>query len=846
MKAWTTPWTLARRELRSGVRGFRIFLACLALGVATIAGAGSLNEAIREGIRQDATRLLGGDIEARFTYQEAAPEQLARLEAAGAVTVSLEMRAMARRIEDHGKRTLVELKGVDAIYPLYGDVRTEPAFPLPDLFALKDGAWGAAADRNLLTRLGLSVGDVVMVGDAAYQIRAVLTREPDRVATVFAFGPRLLVSRASTFATGLVQPGSQIRHDYKVRTHQGIEPLALKAELDATWPDAGWRLRTPEDAAPGLQRFLGNMTLFLTLVGLTALLVGGIGVANGVKAFMDSKARTIAILKCLGGTNDVVFKVYFLQVGVLALLGIALGLAGGLVIPFFGAWALGDQLPVDARFGVYPLSLLLAAAYGALIAVTFALWPLARVRDIPGAALFRDMLAPASGRPSRGILTAIALSALALGVLTIASAYNRGLAGWFVGVSASALLLFRGVAVLVTRLAQRQSQHQAERRGHPGVRLALANLHRPGAATPSVTLSLGLGLTVLVTIALIEGNLRSQIGERIPAVAPTFFFIDIQPTQEERFRHLVATVPGASVVEMAPMVRGRVMKLAGTSVDQVQVAEDKKWAVQGDRAVTQAALPPEDSRISQGQWWPADYRGEPLVSVAEDVAQGLRLKLGDTITVNVLGREITGRIANLRQVDWASLRMNFAFVFSPGTLDGAPRTVLATVAASEAAEDAVELAITDALPNVSAIRIKHALEAVRQIMDQANAAIRATAFVTLLAGGLVLAGAVAAGHRRRVYESVVLKVLGATRGDLLKAFLIEYGILGAATGIIAAGLGTLASWAILVFIMHLEWTFLPSVALITVLVCVLLTLVVGFAGAWKALGAKASQHLRNE
>ena len=361
-----------------------------------------------------------------------------------------------------------------------------------------------------------------------------------------------------------------------------------------------------------------------------------------------------------------------------------------------------------------------------------------------------------------------------------------------------------------------------------------------------MTLSLGLGLTVLVTIALIEGNLRSQIGERIPAVAPTFFFIDIQPTQEERFRHLVATVPGASVVEMAPMVRGRVMKLAGTSVDQVQVAEDKKWAVQGDRAVTQAALPPEDSRISQGQWWPADYRGEPLVSVAEDVAQGLRLKLGDTITVNVLGREITGRIANLRQVDWASLRMNFAFVFSPGTLDGAPRTVLATVAASEAAEDAVELAITDALPNVSAIRIKHALEAVRQIMDQANAAIRATAFVTLLAGGLVLAGAVAAGHRRRVYESVVLKVLGATRGDLLKAFLIEYGILGAATGIIAAGLGTLASWAILVFIMHLEWTFLPSVALITVLVCVLLTLVVGFAGAWKALGAKASQHLRNE
>lgn len=841
-----TAWRLARRELRSGLKGFRIFVACLALGVAAIAGAGSLNEAIREGIRQDATRLLGGDIEIRRIYRDVDADQLARLEAAGTVTKALEMRAMARIPVGKGARTLVELKGVDDAYPLYGDLRVAPPLGPEALFSEKDGAFGAAADANLLGRLGLKLGDVVHVGEAVYQIRATIVREPDRVATVFAFGPRLLVSRDTVAATGLVQAGSQIRYYTKVRIKPDMDPAIFRDELDATWPDAGWRIRIPEQSAPGLKRFLGNMTLFLTLVGLTALLVGGIGVSNGVKAFMDARARTIAIMKCIGGTNGVVFRTYLIQVAILALVGVALGLLAGLGVPFLGAWALGDQLPVDAQFGFYPVPMLLAAVYGLLIALTFALWPLARVRDIPGAALFRDMLTSTGARPSGGILFAIVISAMALGALTIFSAYNTHLAAWFVGVSTIALALFRLVSILVIKLAEREARQRSEKAGTPGLRLALANLYRPGTATPSVVLSLGLGLTVLVTVALIEGNLRTQISDRIPDVAPAFFFIDIQPNQEQLFLDTVAAVSGAEVVEHAPMVRGRVIKLNGKPVDQVKVASDKKWAVQGDRAVIQSVLPPKDARISKGQWWPADYRGEPLISVAADVARGLQLDIGSTVTVNVLGRQITGRVSNLRQVDWATLRMNFAFIFSPGTLDGAPRSTIATVSSPEDKELEVELAVTDAMPNVSAIRIKHALETVKQIMDQANSAIRATAAVTLLAGGLVLAGAIAAGHRRRVYESVVLKVLGATRRNILRAFLIEYGILGLATGVIAAVLGSLAAWAILTFIMHLQWTFLPGVAVTTVVACVVFTLMIGFAGTWRALGAKASPLLRNE
>lgn len=837
---WRIAARFARRELRGGIRGFRVFLACLALGAFAIAAAGSTKSAVEAGMAEDAQALLGGDLEVRRTYQGLEADQRAALAAHGTVAAMREMRAMARVGDD---QALVELKAVGDAYPLYGDMRLTPAQPLAEALAPRDGLWGAVAEPTLADRLGLAVGDTLRLGEATVVLRGIIDHEPDRVASVFAFGPRLMVALPALEATGLDQPGSLIRHVTKLRIEDGATPEAVAEALTARFPDAGFRARTTDDAAPGLQRFLDNITLFLTLVGLTALLVGGIGVANAVKAYVDGRVETIGVLKTLGAPARLVFRVYLVQIGLLAVVGVILGLALGALAPWALSGVLSRLLPVELQGGLYAGPLLEAAAFGLLTALVFGLWPLSRTRDIPAAALFRASFATRLPWPRGGTALALGLGGLALAGLTVATADRKGVAIAFVAGAVLALLLFRGAAHLVMAAARARTARPGLR---VGWRLALANLHRPGAPTPSVVLSLGLGLSVLVTVALIEANLNHQIGQRMPEEAPAFFYIDLQPHQVEPFRAAVESVEGARVLSLADMIRGRIVALNGTPVDEDSVDPDVRWAVRGDRGLTTAATPPEDAVIVAGAWWPADYAGPARFSVAAEIAKGLGVGVGDSVTVNILGREITGTIASLREVDWATLSMNFAFIASPGALEGAPRTWIATVAAPPGREAAVERAVTAVAANASAIRVREALATVQAILEAAGQAVRATAAITLAAGGLVLAGAIAAGHRRRIYDAVVLKVLGARRGDVLRAYLIEYGIMGLATGAIAAGVGTLSAWAVLVHVMRANWTWMPGVVAGVLAVCVALTIAGGFLGTWRALAHKAAPLLRNE
>jgi putative ABC transport system permease protein len=621
----------------------------------------------------------------------------------------------------------------------------------------------------------------------------------------------------------------------------GLSVDEAKARLGRDFPEAGWQLRDTAEAAPGVGRFLDNMASFLTLVGLTALLVGGIGVANAVKAYLDGRVRTIAILKSVGASGRLVFSVYFLLVAGLSAAGIVVGLLLGAAVPYAVVGLAADKLPVAARAAVYPAPLAVAAAFGALTALVFTLWPLARAGQVPATSLFRQLVAPERRWPGPRALAVLGLSVAGLAALAVLGADNRMLAGAFVAASAATLLLFRGIAWAVSRGAAKASRHAGT---DPSWRLALSNLHRPGSAVVSVVLSLGLGLTVLIAIALVEANLAKQFGERLPAQAPSFFFIDIQPDQVQAFDDAVRRVAPGARLERASMVRGRISRINGVPVGEAKVAPEAEWATRGDRGLSSSDTLPQGTRLVAGQWWPADYAGEPLVSVDANIAKGFGLKLGDTITVNVLGRDITARVASLRDIDWSSLAMNFTFLLSPNALAGAPHSYIATVHADARLDAAVEKAVTDALPNVSAIRVKEALEAVRAIIANAELAVRLAGLVTLAAGALVLAGAVMAGHRRRVYEAVVLKVLGATGGDLWRAYLSEFGIIGIATGLAAAGVGSAAAWAILVHVMKADWVFLPEVAGSTLAVCVAASLLAGFFGTWRAMKAKAAPLLR--
>lgn len=854
---WGLALRLARRELRGGLKGFRLMMACLALGVGAIAAIGSFSATIDQSLRNDARALLGGDAELRLTQRRASADALDFLRRSGDLSVVTTLRAMSSTVPraDGGiKRQLVELKSVDAAYPLVGAVRLAPDITIADAVAPRsengETIYGAVGQADLLAGLGIAVGDHFHVGEATFAFRAVLLREPDGASDAFKLGPSLIVGDQGLAATQLDQPGSIIRYNYRLRFTTPTDVAVWENTIKQAFPDAGWRIRFVDEASPGLARQLDRLKLFFTLIGLTALLVGGIGVANAVKSYLDSKTGTIAILKCLGAPATLIFRTYLLQVLAMASSGIAVGLVIGALLPAAGFSAVGQVLPVDLRFALHAKPLGLAALYGLLTALAFALWPLARAREIPAAHLFRDLVSRDRAWPRADLIAATAAAALALMALAYFSASQRNFALWFILGAIGTLIVFRAFAEVlrfVARIASRLvSQGVAGKVGlrWPLLNFALANLYRPGAPTGIILLSFGIGLTLFVTLLQVEGNLVNETRQRLPAKAPSYFFIDIQPDQVAAFDRITSTAPGVRETRRMPSLRARITGINGQPVNEDTVAPNARWAVRSDRGLTYAAEPPPGTRVIAGQWWSADYQGPPLISLDSNIAQGMGIGIGDTMTFNILGREVNATIANLRAVDYMTLSINFAVVFAPGTLEGAPQTHIATVEASRDAEPALREAVLSQFGNVTAISIRDTIESLAEVIDNIADAARAAAGLALVVGTLVLAGAIAAGRQARIYDAVVLKVLGATRRNILFAYVVEYALIGLAASGIAGVLGAFAAKFVIGQMQYVTWELQRTDLVLTVLLCSLAVTSFGFIGTWRALGQKASPVLR--
>jgi putative ABC transport system permease protein len=836
---------LARRELRTGLSGFRIFISCLILGVMVIAGVGMVNKAIVGGLNANARILHGGDIDLRLLSRPATPEQITYLRNnTAALSVMSDFRAMAQH-PDTKRRELIELKAVDAPYPLLGTVKLDPAIQLQDALKTKNGVWGAAVSNALLQKLNRTIGDRIKVGEVEFVVRARIESEPDEVASVFEFGPRFMIHQNALPSTQLIQPGSQIHFHYRLKLTKPNDTGPWIKNLKLTFPTAGWRIRTKENAAPGVRRFIERMTLFLTFVSLSTLLVGGIGIGNAVRSYLDRQTPVIATLKCLGAPRNLIFLVYFIQILFLSAVGITAGLILGTILPLIGLALITDSLPVRPLITFYPVPLIIAAVFGILTTVTFSLWPLGRAREIPAAQLFRDRIEPGHARPGRAIMLAFLTCAALLAALTVFTASDKGFALWFIGGTIITLILLRLGATLLMALARRFKKI-GNSTSNAAWQHGLVNLYRPGAATPNIVMSLGVGLSVLVAIISIEQNLRYQIDSRIPEQAPAFFFIDIQPHQINAFQKEIKSIPGAQTLRHAPTLRGRIVAINGTPVEKAKIEAGVRWAVRGDRALTYARTPAPETEIIEGAWWPPDYKGPPLISFDAKVAKGFGVGIGDTLTFNILGRNITAKIASLRNIDWRSLRFDFAVIFTPGVLENAPHTHLAALQAPPELEQTIEQRIAEQFSNVTSIRVRDALEAAANMLSGISAAVQGAASIALIAGALVLGSVIAAGQERRIYDAVIFKVLGARRRNTLKTFLVEYGILGFCTGTIAAAIGTLMAWGVVTYLMGMTWSFFPGGILTVLVICLSLTIALGFSGTWRALGAKAAPYLRNK
>lgn len=854
MSVATTPLRLilrlVLREIPHSFRHFSILIACIALGVGAIVAVVSLSRALDAGLAGEGRVILGADAAFTLVQREASPAEIAALERHGRVSRLVLARGMTSGAQ--GEATLAEIKAIDSAYPVAGELKLEGE-PLPPASVMSllqpdsRGLHGLLLDPVLAGRFSVRKGDTISISTTPFRVAGLIASEPDKLAGGLGFGPRIILTRDGLTATGLIEPGSLARFVYRLDLGPGADAARLEAVLAAIQkevPDAGWQVASRMRASPQLQRQVARFTQFLTLVGLTALLVGGVGVANAARAFAEGQVMRIATLKSLGATRGFVFASSMAQVLAFALIGVVLGLVIGVGLPYLAITLLGDLLPFPLVPGVYASELLGGLAFGLVTAFAFAILPLARGKAVPASTLFRDAFGEARFRPSPGDLLLLTFALGAFVALVIGLASDRLIASFYLLAAAGAIVTLRLVSFLVMRGARALPHPKT-----PVLRLALANIHRPGALTPSVVLSLGLGMTLLVALTLIDINLGRNFRAALPGVAPTFFFVDIPAREMPRFAaFLKAEAPGG-VVEQVPQLRGRLIEINGVPASRINAAERVSWVLDGDRGITYAAKPPEGSSIARGEWWPEDYRGVPLVSFAKDVADGLGLTVGDKIVVNVLGRRIEARIANLREVRWQRLGINFVMVFSPNTFAGAPYTALATLAypagTDIASEAALATKVAKEFPNISSVRVRDALLAVDKIVSQLALAIRASSAIALIASILVLGGALAATARSRQHESVILKTLGATRGTLIRAMLVEYALLGGIAIVFGLICGAIGAGLVVGKIMNLDFVipWLPIVS--TAFSAFLITIILGMIGTWHLLGQKPAPYLRH-
>lgn len=828
----TLAWAIARRELRGGLRGFWVFLACLSLGVAAIAGVGTVRAAIQAGLTEQGAVLLGGDAQVEFTYRFATPEERSYLDSIStAVSEVVDFRSMAVAGES---RVLTQVKAVDGAYPLIGSVQLDGDLPLDQALADR----GAVMDPVLAAQMGLVPGDRFALGTAAFTLRGLLLREPDSATGGFALAPRTLVRLADLEGSGLLEPGTLYDSEYRMVLPAGTDLAALQATTEAALADSGMRWSDRRRAAPGVEQFVERIGSFLILVGLAGLAVGGVGVASAVRAYLEGKIATIATLRTLGADGGLIFAAYLMQIAVLVGLGVGLGLMLGVGLPLALSGVIEAALPFPADISLYPRPVFEAAFYGVVAAFLFALWPLAQTERVRAAALYRGGNAGQWPR-KRYIAATVLLGAFLVGGAVVFSGVATLALGTAGGV-AGALLVLALAAYGLARLARRLARARALR-GRVALRLALSSVGAPRAETVQVVMALGLGLSVLAAVGQIDSNLRSAIERDLPQKAPSYFFVDIQPDQIEPFLEQVRANPAVTEVESAPMMRGVVARINGE--DAVKVAGNH-WVVRGDRGITYADALPAGTKVVAGQWWPEGYDGPPQISFAAEEAEEMGLKLGDRITVNVLGRDIEAEITSLREVDFSSGGMGFVLTLNKAAVAGAPHSHIATVYAGAEAEADILRDLAKAFPNVTAIGVKAAIGRVTEALTAIAQATTLAAMATLVTGFVVLIGAAAAGERARVYEAAVLKVIGAERGRILVSFALRSVLMGAAAGLVAILAGAVAGWAVLTFVMDSAYAFDAASALVIVLGGIGATLLAGLAFVWRPLAARPAGVLR--
>lgn len=843
LQAWLR---VALIDLRGSVRKFVVLIACMALGVTAIGTIGTLRVSIETAIAADTRDILGGDLELLSRRADIPDAVRLELETLGRVSRVVELNTQARA---GGAASLLALRAVDDNFPLVGAVELEGSaagLPLPELLAERDGVFGLLLSRRAALQLSVAPGASVRLGLIDTQVRGIIAAMPDDAAQGFQLGAPALLSERALGPAGLRQDGVLNQFRYKLLLGL-LDFAAASNRLDAAFPDHEWEVRSPREATANLARFIGVFSNFMLLVGLTSLVVGGLGVANSVSAYLVARHDGIATMRALGASGQRIAAHFLIQILVFALLGIVLGLLATMGLTAVASPFLAALTNLDLVFLIDPAIMASAAGLALATAFTFAWAPLRQAQQVRPARLFR---AGGSGglevATSRLLLQPGTLLPLVLGVVAIAALVltvvtDVRLVAVYLGGVLAALALLRFVAFAVTRLLARLPAPRNRL-----VRFALSAVIRPGAPTATIIVSVGLGLSLLLLIATSQANIEDQLSGQLSTEIPDFVLLDMPRSELAAVSAFAASTPEVASFTTTPILRGVVTALDGAPPPSGEALDEQLAAVfEGDTVLTWSAAAPAGIQIETGAWWPPDYSGPPLASLGTDMRDALGLALGDTIEVTISGRPLVLTIASFHRVEERGPGFTFRIIASPGAIEAAPQSYFTTLKVAEGGDQQVEAQLLDAFPALTFVPVRDALARAQDLLRDISTALAVVGATSLVAGVLVLASALGVGRRQREADAVVMKILGARRATVIMAFLLEYAVIGLLTAAIASAIALAGAWAVSTWLLEIGFAVRVEQLVAIALSVIAATAVTGAATTWSAMSRTPARFIRD-
>ena len=830
-------WKLSIKELRGSFSEFKIVITSIFLGVFIISAVGSLSENLKFEINDQRSELLGGSFELSTTYQKF-PQKIKKwLEVNGKTSEVIELRTMLSSNKNSiVKRRLVELKAVDENWPLVGNISIKPEQSLNQSIN-NTNFNGVLIDKNVKNQLNLNLGDMLNLGDSKIIIKGILKKEPDRMFSFATFGSRVLLSIKTLQKTNLIIPGSLVKYKIKfIPNEKNINLSYLSKLVEGT----NISIRDVNSSTNNFNNFIERTSLFISMVGLITLLISGIGISSGVKGYIIKKIKNIAILKSLGAKNTQVFLIYLFQVMVIFLLSIIPALLAGISIPFLLSPIISSELFDTFQARIFLQPIIISFSFGLIVCLLFTIIPIARTYEIKPIQLIRYSAHNIHNQNSKNIKIFIIFLICLLCYLTVIMTNDIKLSVYiFTSIVISFIILsvFTNLYFYILKKINFKIGSLSE--------LVRKSIISKNSFSKAIVVSFSIGLSLLISLNIIEESLDNKISKTINQEAPNHFLIDIQPNQIETIKKIASASKDVLFLNSQPMLRGRITEINDIKVENLKVNKDVQWVLKRDRAFSWTNERPESTKLISGEWWKKDYNGPLLVSIGDKIAKGMNLKIGDNIRFNILGRNFEATIFNTREIIWENMNINFIFVLSESSLTNAPHTWIASTTSDdkEINNGFIEKVVNE-FSNISSISIEESYKAIKSILNLLIIIINSIALITLLSGVIVLAGILDVSKKDKLYEIAIFKILGASPKKISLLWLYEYLIIGLMASLISLLIGCVVSFILLDFVFNVNFYINYSTLIILSFIVPTLITIFSFLKMFKLILSKPLQVLR--